>query len=106
MILKVDPIKDCDKCVFNDDFIMCNLSYETTNYSNGEFDLSSCPLLHPEKIESEQVQVVVKCKDCKYGEVRTNGKGEPMIECGLMYDDAWLKEPNWFCADGERREET
>lgn len=52
---------------------------------------------------STRIQELVRCKDCKYGEKQNNAKGEPMIECVLMYDDAWLKDPDWFCANGKRR---
>lgn len=47
---------------------------------------------------------IVRCKDCKYGDAVKNAKDEPMIECALLYE-GWLKEPDWFCADGERREQ-
>lgn len=46
---------------------------------------------------------LIRCKDCKYGDSVKNAKGEPMIECALLYE-GWLKEPEWFCADGERKE--
>lgn len=45
---------------------------------------------------------LIRCKDCKYGDSVKNAKGEPMIECALLYE-GWLKEPYWFCADGERK---
>ena len=45
---------------------------------------------------------IVRCKDCKYGDSIKNAKGEPMIDCVLFFD-GWLKEPDWFCADGERK---
>ena len=48
-----------------------------------------------------EIMPIVLCRDCKYGESVKNAKGEPMIECGLCNEE-WLKEPGWFCADGER----
>ena len=60
--------------------------------------------LKKDKTESVlELQPLVTCSDCKYGESVKNAKGEPMIECGLCNEE-WLKEPGWFCADGERRE--
>ena len=52
--------------------------------------------------------VVVRCRNCKYGEPDTNGNGEDMVMCQnkqnpIGYED-WLMPPEWFCADGERRE--
>ena len=51
---------------------------------------------------------VVRCRDCKYGEPETNGRGEDMVMCQnklnpIGYED-WLMPPEFFCADGERRE--
>ena len=50
----------------------------------------------------KDVVSVTRCKDCKYGDSVKNGKGETMIECVLLYE-GWLKEPDWFCADGEQK---
>lgn len=50
-----------------------------------------------------EIHPIVLCKNCKYGESVKNAKGEPMIECALCNKE-WLKEPDWFCADGERCE--
>lgn len=40
---------------------------------------------------------VVRCRDCKYAQT------------DVMYHDIWcdgiIRKPNWFCADGERRDE-
>ena len=44
---------------------------------------------------------IVRCKDCKYGEPKKNARGEQMVECNGEFPD-WLRDPNWFCADGER----
>ena len=44
---------------------------------------------------------LVRCKDCKNGKQTINAKGEVMVDC--MMGDNWLKYPDWFCADGERR---
>lgn len=46
-------------------------------------------------------EVVVRCKDCNHGKSRKNANGEDMVDCLLA--DNWLKHPDWFCADGERR---
>ena len=52
---------------------------------------------------------VVRCKDCKYGEPETNGFGEDMVMCQnkqnpIGYED-WLMPPEFYCADGERRDD-
>lgn len=51
---------------------------------------------------------VVHCRDCKHGEPTHNARGEAVIKCEEI---CWLcrlprlMEPDWFCADGERRDE-
>lgn len=42
--------------------------------------------------------VVVRCKDCKHGE-----KANDVYLCGKPRGFGLAHEPNWFCADGERR---
>lgn len=46
---------------------------------------------------AEKGEPVVRCRDCKHGEPGECGYG---IDC---YGEFW-HEPDWFCADGERRE--
>ena len=42
---------------------------------------------------------VVRCKDCKYGE-----KANAVYLCGKSRGFGIAHEPDWFCADGERKE--
>ena len=52
---------------------------------------------------------VVRCKDCRWGDWSRNGKGEEMVLCyngDTGIEDGYLHEPDWFCAEGERREDT
>ena len=49
---------------------------------------------------------IVRCKDCRWGERSRNGKGEEMIFCyngDTGIEDGYLHEPDWFCAEGERK---
>lgn len=51
---------------------------------------------------------VVRCGECRWGEPGTNGRGEDMVMCQnkqnpIGYED-WLMSPEFFCADGERRD--
>lgn len=59
-------------------------------------------------VDSVDAVPVVQCKDCKYGEPDTNGCGEEMVMCqnklNPIGDGDWLMPPEFFCADGERRE--
>ena len=54
----------------------------------------------------EEMHRLVRCKDCKWGEPARNGKGEEMIFCycgDTGIEDGWLLDPDWYCAEGERR---
>lgn len=50
---------------------------------------------------------VVRCWDCVYGCLSKNVRGEDKVFCenpdfeGMDY---LVNEPDWYCADGERRE--
>ena len=50
---------------------------------------------------------VVKCKNCIWSEHAKNGFGEDGYNCicknSPAYENFWWLEPDWFCADGERR---
>ena len=45
---------------------------------------------------------VVRCKDCKYYKVE--GGQCPADNTSDRYY-SWIPDPNWYCADGERRED-
>jgi hypothetical protein len=51
--------------------------------------------------------LVVRCRDCVYGCLSKNARGEDRVFCenpdfeGMDY---LVNEPDWYCADGERRE--
>ena len=46
---------------------------------------------------------VVRCKDCKHGELNCNLKEKEYVVCELDEHHVW--RPNGFCSYGERREE-
>ena len=50
---------------------------------------------------------VIRCRDCKYGELRKNARGEDIVICKNP-DPPWLEEiaimPDWYCADAELTE--
>lgn len=51
---------------------------------------------------------LVMCRNCKHGTPTKNARGEAVIKCEEI---CWLcrlprlMEPDWYCADGERRDE-
>ena len=58
---------------------------------------------------TNDVVKVVRCKDCRYGEPEENTNHEVMVMCQnkqnpVGYDDL-LMAPDWYCADGERRDD-
>ena len=50
---------------------------------------------------------VVRCRDCVYGCLSKNARGEGRVFCenpDIEGMDYLVNEPDWYCADGERRE--
>lgn len=53
-----------------------------------------------------RIAELVRCKDCKWGDWTRNGFGENMILCyngNTGIEDGYLQEPDWYCAEGERK---
>jgi len=46
---------------------------------------------------------IIKCKDCKHMIINEKHEAKPMICCFTKM--CGTTEPDWFCADGERRED-
>ena len=48
---------------------------------------------------------VIRCKDCRRGEYETDFYGNPCIRCHNSANGVChlLHDPDWFCADGERK---
>jgi hypothetical protein len=51
---------------------------------------------------------VVRCRDCKFGEQDTTAAGIDIVMCQNKHNpigfEYWLMSPEFFCADGERRD--
>ena len=60
--------------------------------------------MSPELLRKETI--LVRCKDCKFGELCKNGRGEHGVWCynSQSASKDWVHNPDWFCADGERRD--
>lgn len=62
----------------------------------------------------EHREEIVRCKDCKHRPADPENKGAgpslvfPDEICPCRIDDdwySWMPDDNWFCAEGERRDE-
>lgn len=76
-----------------------------------EWIVEECPALTLDgKIVSTMLrreQELVRCKDCRWGDWSRN-RGKEMILCyngDTGIEDGYLHEPDWFCAEGERKTE-
>lgn len=51
---------------------------------------------------------VVRCQDCRWGEIVTNRRGQLVAYCSNsdcpVCDSHWCVESDWYCAYGERKE--
>lgn len=59
--------------------------YKLHRYPSGELE------------EFEQVQKLVRCKECRHWEMRNSPRGWCVVHQGYV-------SPQYFCADGERKE--
>ena len=49
---------------------------------------------------------VVRCKDCKWSNDDCSECMSPTLALGGDYTSCLYIEPNWYCANGERKEKT
>lgn len=50
------------------------------------------------------VAELVRCKDCKHGELKRYGTGEKYACIKSEYEGCFFfHDGDWFCADGERK---
>ena len=60
--------------------------------------------MSPELLKNKEI--LVRCKDCRYGVKAKNGLKQDVIECNnsdlSMMGDCHF--PNWYCADGEPKD--
>ena len=57
---------------------------------------------------AEKVQELVRCKDCKWYEIyqlKKDGTDDRRYKPSYCVNLAFHASPDWFCADGERRED-
>lgn len=91
---------NCEECEFHQSGYpdWCDLSCRCRDVFNPSIRPDWCPL--------EEAVPVVRCKDCKH-----RFDGEHVHNCceQLMEKSGWITEipvdDNWYCADGERRED-
>ena len=100
-MIQIDiPIpKNCGECPICNEYLMCGIPCNGRGW--GENDVSDhftngrpdwCPL-------KEQPQIV-RCKDCKYWK---QYESYQFGECEIY--KGYNRSGNWFCADGERKEQ-
>ena len=53
-------------------------------------------------IENGKLVWIVRCKDCKHGEPCNDGEIYCKKDVGTI--ETAVHKPDWFCADGERKE--
>lgn len=80
----------------------CNTECPVCPHCNENYNLGNdkcyCNLIINFPVQQE----IVKCKDCMY--YKFYGlENEIVSEC--LFDHAYMPYEDWFCADGERRQE-
>lgn len=98
LIVEMEMPKNCDECPLLDeigDYPMCRATQETRGYN---FDtrnkkMDKCP------IKGE----LVRFKECKWYHARKEN-GNPQGYGFCIMDGMKTHNDDWFCADGERRD--
>ena len=60
-------------------------------------------------VRTSEMKPVVRCRDCKYGNLCFDANGQGLIQCTNPYYPAafaetWPFDLDWYCAGGERRD--
>ena len=85
----------CDICQYNDHRHVCRHECEWHEAMD-----------EVEDMDEVQTEDVVRCKDCKYAHLTYDGDCKYcQLDIDRGYTDATYRDGNWFCADGERRED-
>lgn len=59
---------------------------------------------YPGQLKQEVVAELVRCKECKWYQEGYDIDGKWFTRCNGSVRTYGHTKPNWFCADGERRE--
>lgn len=81
------------------------------NYENLKDISERCTekMLKEAEKEMREMTDVVRCKDCKFGDICIqNWNGVEYVECHAHDEEGYDPEPghplDWFCADGKRKD--
>ena len=81
------------------------LNHYDKEHGNEHFVLGVESVLeYAETLPSVDAVEVVRCRDCKNGELLLNAQGAEYVVCELDEHHVWL--PNGFCSYGERKEDS
>ena len=97
----------CDVCPFNYDFCWCNAfgnDDKWEKYSDDWNDNVCDRETRPEYCPLKEQPEIVRCKDCKHGQYEEWDNGE-CVDKTVSCDGYGIHKPDWFCADGIRRED-
>lgn len=87
----------CDVCPFNYDFCWCNAFGNHDEWEKYSDDWNKHVCDRKTRPEYCPLKEIVRCKDCKHGrQYDTNA-----VDCEYR---ELATEPDWFCADGKRKE--
>lgn len=88
---------DATKAIESIDEIVCSMSVcINSDYCNGMQAMKDAAIHAIEEQPTVDAVPVCRCCDCKYSKDGVGGR----LKCTWHN---WWQEPDWFCADGERR---
>lgn len=101
LVKGMEKPEHCGYCRFRYDGI-CHALQKT------QYNMNECPLV---VIDEADAVPIVRCKDCKHKPYGTGANHDlvfPDEVCPCQCEDywySWMPKDDWFCANGERKEE-
>lgn len=87
-------------CEFTTDLGFCSVT--ACKKENRVSNISIVPTVFVTDTPMVEYAPVVRCKDCKWWKNAVGWGGVDLKKCELSES---VRKPDWFCADGERRED-
>ena len=92
--------ESCDVCPFNYDFCWCTAFGDYDDWKKYSDDWNENVCERTTRPEYCPLKEIVRCKDCKWFHQAFENEGR----C-IKHDNDFHK-PDWFCADGRKRDDT
>lgn len=98
-MIKDRIIESLEYCYKNQKSIDC----ENCEYGGRSFQICE-RLVDDILVLLKEQEAIIRCKDCKWYQAGIDINGKPFTRCNGDVRVYGHTKPDWFCADGERRD--